>query len=52
VIHKFPFLVPSDPIFEARSKLYKDSFSEYSLPKAIIKLKQGFGRLIRTKTDV
>jgi ATP-dependent DNA helicase DinG len=51
VIHKFPFLVPSDPIFEARSKLYKDSFSEYSLPKAIIKLKQGFGRLIRTKTD-
>lgn len=51
VIHKFPFLVPSDPIFEARSRLYKDSFSEYSLPKAIIKLKQGFWRLIRTKTD-
>lgn len=51
VIHKFPFLVPTDPIFKARAKLYKDGFREYSIPKAIIKTKQGFGRLIRTKKD-
>lgn len=50
-IHKFPFSVPTDPIFKARSKLYKDGFREYSIPKAIIKTKQWFGRLIRTKKD-
>lgn len=51
VIHKFPFSVPSDPIFIARSIFFKDPFLEYSVPKAIIKLKQWFGRLIRTKQD-
>ncbi|NDK10068.1 DEAD/DEAH box helicase [Candidatus Gracilibacteria bacterium] len=51
LIHKIPFSVPSDPIFQARSQLYKDSFSEYAIPKSILKLKQGFGRLIRTKSD-
>ena len=51
VIHKIPFMVPSDPVFIARSKLFKDSFRDYSLSKAIIKLKQGFWRLIRTKKD-
>lgn len=51
IIHKFPFMVPSDPIFKARSKLFKDSFREYSIPKSIIKTKQGFWRLIRTKKD-
>ncbi|MDD3793273.1 MAG: helicase C-terminal domain-containing protein [Candidatus Gracilibacteria bacterium] len=51
VIHKFPFIVPNDPIFIARSSFFKDSFTEYAIPKAIIKLKQGFGRLIRTKND-
>ena len=40
VIHKFPFAVPNDPIFQARSAFFKDSFSEYAVPKAIIKLKQ------------
>lgn len=50
-IHKFPFLVPTDPIFKARGSLYKDSFKEYSIPKAIIKTKQWFWRLIRTKKD-
>lgn len=50
-IHKFPFLVPTDPIFKARWKLYKDAFLEYSIPKAIIKTKQWFWRLIRTKKD-
>ncbi|MDD3646401.1 MAG: helicase C-terminal domain-containing protein [Candidatus Gracilibacteria bacterium] len=51
IIHKVPFMVPSDPIFQARSILFKNAFADYSLPKAIIKLKQGFGRLIRTKED-
>lgn len=51
VIHKIPFSVPNDPIFMARSKLYKDSFMEYAVPKSVLKLKQGFWRLIRTKTD-
>ncbi len=51
IIYKFPFLVPTDPIFKARSKLFKDSFREYSIPKAIIKTKQWFWRLIRTKND-
>ena len=51
VIHKFPFSVPTDPIFLARSVFFDDPFLEYSVPKAIIKLKQWFWRLIRTKTD-
>lgn len=51
VIHKFPFAVPTDPVFVARSRLFADSFSEYALPVMILKLKQGIGRLIRTKTD-
>lgn len=51
VIHKFPFMVPTDPIFKARSKLYKNSFTDYSIPKAILKTKQWFWRLIRTKND-
>ncbi len=55
VITKLPFKVPSDPLFQAMSEMYeedgKDSFSEYSLPHACLKFKQGFGRLIRTKTD-
>jgi len=51
IIHKVPFMVPSDPIFQARSSLFKNAFTEYSLAKAILKLKQGFWRLIRTKTD-
>ncbi len=51
VIHKFPFSVPTDPIFQARSVFFKDPFVEYSIPKAIIKLKQWFWRLIRTKND-
>lgn len=51
VIHKIPFMVPSDPIFQARSELFKNSFADYSVPKAILKLKQWFGRLIRTKQD-
>lgn len=51
IIHKIPFQVPSDPIFQARGKLFQNSFSQYAVPKAILKLKQGIGRLIRTKND-
>lgn len=51
IIYKFPFAVPTDPVFIARSRLYRDGFQEYSLPAMIIKLRQGLGRLIRTKSD-
>jgi ATP-dependent DNA helicase DinG len=51
IIYKIPFMVPSDPIFKARSVLFKDSFNDYSIPKSIIKLRQWFWRLIRTNTD-
>lgn len=55
VITKLPFEVPTHPIMEARVKQIKDQggneFMEFSLPEAIIRLKQGFGRLIRTQTD-
>ena len=51
MITRLPFGVPSDPIFKARSEQYNDPFGEYSLPAAILKFRQGFGRLIRDKTD-
>jgi len=48
---RLPFAVPTDPVFAARSELYEDPFNEYALPQAVIRFKQGFGRLIRTKSD-
>ncbi len=51
MITRLPFGVPSDPVFKARSEQYSDPFGEYSLPAAILKFRQGFGRLIRDKTD-
>jgi len=48
---KLPFDVPSDPIVASRSETFEDPFSQYSLPEAILRFRQGFGRLIRTKTD-
>ncbi|MBN2425533.1 MAG: 3'-5' exoribonuclease [Calditrichaceae bacterium] len=55
VIPKLPFDVPSDPVVEARMEEIKkaggNAFLEYSVPEAIIKFRQGFGRLIRTKSD-
>lgn len=55
IIVKLPFKVPSEPIIQARTELLakegKDPFLEYSLPQAIVKFKQGFGRLIRSKKD-
>lgn len=51
VIVKLPFDVPTDPLIAARSEMYEDSFQEYYLPEAILKFRQGFGRLIRTAAD-
>ncbi|RME41735.1 MAG: exonuclease, partial [Caldilineae bacterium] len=51
VIAKIPFAVPSDPIFQARSETFDNPFSQYSIPEAILHFRQGFGRLIRTRTD-
>jgi ATP-dependent DNA helicase DinG len=51
VIARLPFAVPNDPIFSARSETYEDAFNQYSLPDAILRFRQGFGRLIRTRTD-
>jgi ATP-dependent DNA helicase DinG len=50
-IVRLPFSVPSDPIFAARSETYADRFNEYALPETILRFRQGFGRLIRTRTD-
>lgn len=51
VIVKLPFDVPSDPIVAARSESFEDPFNQYSLPEAILRFRQGFGRLIRTQSD-
>lgn len=51
VIARLPFAVPNDPIFAARSNTYSNAFNEYAVPDAILRFRQGFGRLIRTKTD-
>jgi DNA polymerase-3 subunit epsilon/ATP-dependent DNA helicase DinG len=51
VIDKLPFPVPTDPLVRARSERLRDPFGEYILPVAIIRLRQGFGRLIRSASD-
>ena len=55
IIVKLPFLVPTDPVVAAVSRRIEEnggnSFSDFQLPEAIIKFKQGVGRLIRKKTD-
>ncbi len=51
VLVRLPFAVPSDPIVAARSETFDDAFYNYSVPDAILRFRQGFGRLIRSKTD-
>ncbi len=51
VIARLPFAVPSDPVFYARAKTFDDPFNQYQVPDAILRLRQGFGRLIRSKED-
>ncbi len=55
IITRLPFRVPSDPVIEARTEAIEkaggDSFMSYTIPQAVIRFKQGFGRLIRSRTD-
>ena len=51
VLVKLPFAVPSDPVVAARSETFDDAFYHYQVPDAILRFRQGFGRLIRSKTD-
>ncbi|HEX5165156.1 MAG TPA: helicase C-terminal domain-containing protein, partial [Thermomicrobiales bacterium] len=51
VITKLPFPVPSDPVFAARSEQFEEPFAQYAVPQAILRFKQGFGRLIRSAED-
>ena len=55
IIDKLPFAVPSDPVVEARIRAIRERggnpFYEYQIPEAALALKQGFGRLIRSRSD-
>jgi ATP-dependent DNA helicase DinG len=55
IVDRLPFAVPSDPVVAARVRALQEEgrnpFSEFQIPEAVLSLKQGFGRLIRTKTD-
>ncbi|HYT21462.1 MAG TPA: ATP-dependent DNA helicase [Candidatus Polarisedimenticolia bacterium] len=55
IVDRLPFAVPSDPIVAARVRALQDDgrnpFAEFQVPQAVLSLKQGFGRLIRAKTD-
>jgi predicted DnaQ family exonuclease/DinG family helicase len=51
VIVRLPFPVPTEPVFAARAERMRDPFLQYALPLAALRLKQGFGRLIRRRSD-
>ncbi len=55
VIARLPFKVPTEPVLEARAQAIEqrggDAFMEYTVPQAVIRFKQGFGRLIRHRND-
>ena len=51
VLTRLPFAVPTDPVVMARSNQYDNPFSEFSVPQAVLRFRQGFGRLIRNKED-
>ena len=51
ILTRLPFSVPTEPVFEARSEQYENPFMEYALPQAILRFRQGFGRLIRSDND-
>jgi len=51
VIVKLPFDRPDDPIIAARAETFDNAFNDYNLPEAILRFRQGFGRLIRSRSD-
>ena len=51
VVARLPFNVPTEPLFAARSELYDQPFTQYALPQATLRFRQGFGRLIRSRAD-
>ncbi|MBI2819726.1 MAG: ATP-dependent DNA helicase, partial [Acidobacteria bacterium] len=55
IVDRLPFAVPSDPVVKARVESLREAggnpFYEYQVPDAVIALKQGFGRLIRSRSD-
>ena len=51
VLVRLPFAVPNDPVVSARSETFEDAFYQYSVPDAILRFRQGFGRLIRSRQD-
>jgi DNA polymerase-3 subunit epsilon len=51
IIVRLPFPVPTEPVFAARAERLRDPFLQYALPQAALRLKQGFGRLIRRADD-
>ncbi len=51
VVARLPFNVPTDPLFAARSEQFTDPFTQYAVPQAVLRFRQGFGRLIRSKSD-
>lgn len=51
IMARLPFPVPTEPVYAARAELFDEPFGEYALPQAVLRFRQGFGRLIRRKTD-
>jgi DNA polymerase-3 subunit epsilon/ATP-dependent DNA helicase DinG len=51
MLTRLPFAVPTDPIYAARAEQFDNPFAEFAVPQAVLRLKQGFGRLIRSRTD-
>jgi ATP-dependent DNA helicase DinG len=55
ILPKLPFRVPTEPVLQARAEAIEarggNSFMQYSVPQAVIKFRQGFGRLIRRRSD-
>lgn len=51
MITRLPFGVPNDPVFAARSEVFDDAFRDFAVPQAVLRFRQGFGRLIRGGAD-
>lgn len=51
VITRLPFQVPTDPVVKARSEQYENAFNDFSIPQAVLRFRQGMGRLIRNRGD-